>query len=315
LWFSVPFVGYYSKNYDKFKGKYLKHQDDRNTSVLDPRFKDVRKFLVNIYASAVKEYGYDGLKLDFIDEFALSSSSSTNFDEMDCRSVEEGLSKLLKEITTTLKKINPEIIIEFRQSYVGPFVGTFGNIFRVVDCPADAISNRIGGINLRLTSGETAVHSDMITWNVKDSNESVLYQLFSSLFIVPQISVRLAEINEDHKRLLKNFLSFWLEHQSTLLDGELKALNVDAGYTLASSETDQEKITVVYNNQVIDVNSNKCEFVFNATGENFLFLQTEKESRYIVYDYFGNLLESGTLKAGLHKLSIPNTYLLKLFAL
>ena len=51
--------------------------------MLDPRFKDVRKFLVDIYASAVKEHGYDGLKLDFIDEFALSDSSSTNFDEMD----------------------------------------------------------------------------------------------------------------------------------------------------------------------------------------------------------------------------------------
>ena len=53
-------------------------------------------------------------------------------------------------------------MIEFRQSYIGPAIRKYGNIFRAGDCPADILSNRIHTIDLRLTSGSTAVHSDML---------------------------------------------------------------------------------------------------------------------------------------------------------
>lgn len=312
LWFSVPFVGYRSKNYKKFLGKYLSHQDDRETSILDPRFSEVRSYLTKTYEIAVKEYGYDGLKLDFIDEFTPNENLDYDYAKMDCLSVEEGLYKLLSETTQKLKKINPDILIEFRQSYIGPIVGSFGNLFRVVDCPADAITNKISGLNLRLTSSETAVHSDMITWNMNESNEGVLNQLLSSLFIVPQISVRLAEISLDHKKILKNFLTFWREHSDTLLNGELKVFNVTAGYTMASSEKDGEKITVVYDNQVLTLGNFQTEFIFNSTGENRLYLQSNNNSTYFVYDYFGNLIETGAIESGLQSIFVPHAHLLKI---
>ena len=42
MWYSVPFVGEKSKNFGRFKGKYLYHNGHLRASVLDPRFPDVR---------------------------------------------------------------------------------------------------------------------------------------------------------------------------------------------------------------------------------------------------------------------------------
>lgn len=39
-------------------------------------------------------------------------------------------------------------------------------MFRAADCTADAVANRVRTIDLRLTSGTTAVHSDMLEYNV-----------------------------------------------------------------------------------------------------------------------------------------------------
>ena len=64
-----------SKNYERFKGKYLNSRPRMNASVLDIRFKDVRDFLVDTYVSYVTKYGWDGLKLDFIDSFVLKGKS------------------------------------------------------------------------------------------------------------------------------------------------------------------------------------------------------------------------------------------------
>ena len=53
VWFSVPFVGEHSKAYERFKGKYLYESKRLNTAVLDPRFPEVREYLINIYALVV----------------------------------------------------------------------------------------------------------------------------------------------------------------------------------------------------------------------------------------------------------------------
>lgn len=42
-----------------------------------------------------------------------------------------------------------------------------------------------------MTSGDTAVHSDMLMWHRDDRDEAVALQLLSVAFAVPQISVRL----------------------------------------------------------------------------------------------------------------------------
>ncbi|MBQ8146799.1 MAG: alpha-galactosidase [Clostridia bacterium] len=306
VWFSVPFVGFKSKNYDRFKGKYLCSRPGVFASVLDPRFPEVRRFLIDIYCDYVKKYNWDGLKLDFIDRFLLSEESSTEYDKMDTVSVDVALQRLLSEATLELKKINPEIMIEFRQSYIGPAITQYGNLLRVADCPNDAIFNRVGSLNLRLTSGNIPVHSDMLMWNKNDTNESVMYQLLAIMFTVPQISVRFDNITDEHKRILKAFLAFWRNHQATLLDGELELWGVDANYTVAKSTKDNESVTVMYQPRPMTVESGEKAYIFNSTGEEGVFVEVKEERQYELSNIFGECYATGTLSAGINRVPVQS---------
>ncbi len=311
FWFSVPFVGFESENYKKFKGKYLYNRNNSRAAVLDIRFKDVRDFLVGIYVDYVKKYGWDGLKLDFIDSFKLTEESPTNYEEMDTESVEVALDRLLNEVTTKLKEINPDILIEFRQSYVGPIVAKYGNIFRVTDCPNDAILNRIHSLDLRLSSGKTAVHSDMLMWNNDDTNESVMYQLLATMFCVPQISVRLCNLSKEHTKILENYLKFWKEHRKTLLDGKLTVSGMDANYTMAKSQKDTESVSVLYQNVPVTVKDD-IEYIFNSTGDDCIYVECDNARKYTFVDMLGNEYERGIINEGLSKIALKNCHYVKI---
>ena len=305
MWFSVPFVGFESKNHERFKDRFLCDRPIK-ASVLDPRFPEIRKFLVDTYCSFVEKYHIDGLKLDFIDRFLFGENSSTEYDKMDTVSLDVSLQRLFSEATEALKKINPEIMIEFRQSYVGPVLTQYANFLRVADCPNDAIFNRVASLNLRLTSGSTPVHSDMLMWSKNDTNEGVTYQLLAIMFTVPQISVRFDNITNDHKRILKWFLDFWREHQSTLLDGELEVLGVDANYTLAKATKDNESVAVVYHNRPMTVQNGESAYIFNSTGEDTLYIEIFEDREYEIKNIFGERCEVGVLPKGVNRVDIKN---------
>jgi len=232
---------------------------------------------------------------------------------MDCLSVEEGLQKLLSEATMELKKINPEILIEFRQSYIGPIVSQYGNLFRVTDCPNDAIFNRIGSLDLRITSDKIPVHSDMLMWNKDDTNESVMYQLLATMFCVPQISVRFDNIAEDHRKLLKAYLDFWRTHRMTILEGELDVWGVDANYTMAKAKLDGESVAVLYESTVFPFENEKVSYVFNSTGKDGIYIESQCDLTYCTFNMFGEKLENGVLSKGVNRLNLENCGMVKMW--
>ena len=311
IWFSVPFVGFESANYERFKGMYLFSRPWSRTSILDPRFPEVRKFLVDTYCSYVEEYGWDGLKLDFIDSFRLTEESSTDYERMDTVSLEEAVEKLLAEATARLKAINPEFMIEFRESYVGPIVGKYGNMFRVTDCPNDPFVNRVDSVKLRLTSGAIAVHSDMIMWNDNEKNEAVMYQLLASLFTVPQISVRFGRITEDHKKLLSNYLTFWRAHRDTILNGKIEATDAEANYSSVTAKKNGECICVLHQSIVAPVGE-ETTYLFNATGKEYVYVEMENGGLCEMYDLFGNKCREIALPKGLAKINLDNCCMAKI---
>ena len=218
LWYSVPFVGIHSKAYERFKDKTLADVGMGGTFVLDPRYPEVRQYLIDIYRNAVLDWGLDGFKLDFIDSFRQSAEVK---DGMDYVSVYDAVDRLMKDVMRELTKLNPDILIEFRQSYMGPLMRTFGNMIRSADCPNDSFSNRLNTLSLRMTSGNTAVHSDMVMWNYDEPVEEAAYQLTNILFSVPQISVLHDRMPESHAKMVKTYLDFWSENRDILLDGEM----------------------------------------------------------------------------------------------
>lgn len=304
IWFSVPYVGFESKNYERFKGMYLKKNNRMNAYVLDPRFKAVREFLVDTYASYVREYGWDGLKLDFIDSFEETEESSTEYAKMDCVSVEEGVRRLLDEVSAELKGINPEFMIEFRQSYIGPVVSQYGNMFRVTDCPNDALTNRLSSLGMRLTCAELPVHSDMIMWNDNEKNEAVAEQLLATMFCVPQISVKFDKITPEHKAILKNHLSFWRAHKDTILKGRLELSDIEANYSMARASLGDESVCVLYQGVVANYDGGEA-YIFNSTGKDYIYVESSLDAKYELVDMLGNSHTGGQIKVGVNKIPLP----------
>ena len=166
VWFSVPFVGVESEAYDRFKEMLLPGKEGATHSPFDPRFKEVRDYLAETFVNFVNEYGVDGLKLDFVGTILDKVSLAGRADERrDAVSVGEAVCTLLDETMIRLREINSDIMIEFRQDYTGPAMRRFANMFRVVDCPNSPGDNRVRSLDIRLLCGNTAVHSDPITWH------------------------------------------------------------------------------------------------------------------------------------------------------
>ena len=298
LWFSVPFIGLHSKNFERFQGMLLNNAPTSpliNACYLDPRYKEVRDFLTETYASAIQNYGLDGLKLDFIDNFCLYPESMQDDPARDIYSLEDGMDALFAQIMGSLQAINPDIMIEFRQTYIGPHIRRYGNMLRVGDCPGDPLRNKLGVFDLRLLSGKTAVHSDPITWSKDAPAEYAALQLLNVFFSVPQISLQLPYMPQDHKTMLQHYLRVWNEHRSTLLDGKLRVYDPESNYTLATACKDGELFAIRYEAVPLTIEQQYDRILLiNAKDDRASLIDTHvdlSEKVCLIYDCMGRLVK------------------------
>ena len=305
LWYSVPFVGIYSEKYNEFRDMLLDNAGNGDNSfALDPRYKQVRDYLVSIYADAVRNRNLDGLKLDFIDSFVLKGKSLEYDAKRDFQSLEGAIHALMSEVKASLIAINPDIMIEFRQSYVGPSIRKYGNMLRVGDCPCDMLKNRVNVVKLRLTSGKTAVHSDMIMWNTEDTPENAALQFVSILYSVPQISMLIEKLPVSHYNMLKYYISFWKAHRDILLDGKLTAKNPESEYSIVSSALDNKEIFTSYTDTVIPVSADYTVAV-NGTRGNSLIIKNADGKNYRIVDCMGNETDNGRFVSDIAEITVP----------
>ena len=306
LWFSVPFIGIEAKQYDRFKDMLLAHSPvTKGVWVFDPRYKEVRDYLINIYVNAVKEWNLDGLKLDFIDNFVLEGRGLEDDDRRDYQSLEDAIDVLMIDITNALRAINSEILIEFRQMYVGPAIRKYGNMLRVADCPNDCFRNRHNIVNLRLTSGKTAVHSDMVMWHYDDAVESAALQLVSIMYSVPQISVRVAKLSDEHRKMLDFYLHFWKANRDTLIDGKLLAANPESGYSIVCSEKDGKAIFTSYTDTIVDCSAYDEIIAMNSSRSDTLIMRGAEGKAYTVLNCMGEKIAEGVLDSALCEVAVP----------
>ena len=306
LWFTVPFIGIEAKQFEHFKDMTLAlSRVSRNVWVLDPRYKEVRDYLISVYVNAVKEWDLDGLKLDFIDNFVLEGRGLEDDDRRDYVSLEDAIDVLMIDITNALREVKSDILIEFRQMYVGPAIRKYGNMLRVADCPNDCFKNRHNIINLRLTSGKTAVHSDMVMWHYEDSVESAALQLVSIMFSVPQISVRVEKLSAEHKKMLDFYLHFWKENRDTLIDGKLLAANPESGYSIACSEKDGKAIFVSYTDTIIDCRAYNEIIAMNSSRSKTLLIRGANGKKYTVLNCMGEKMSESVIDSELCEIDVP----------
>lgn len=313
LWYSVPFIGYKSVNFERFKGKYLYTIERLNASILDPRFPEVREFLISLYRDALVNYGLDGFKLDFIDRFTIvpgmvDPAVAENYAGRDIKNVPEAVDVLLKDVMSTLRSIKPDVLIEFRQKYMGPAIRQYGNLIRATDCPGDIAANRVRTVDLRLSSCSSAVHGDMLRWHESDSVESAARQVLAVLFSVPQISVPLADMPADHLEMIRHRIAFYRKYRSTLLFGRIVAPHADLNYPALRSEGKDEAITAVYiENTVVRAGFEKwkTEIIVNASSSGKVVVELDEKAAAELFDVCGKSVGRQEFAPGVHAIDIP----------
>lgn len=303
LWYNIAFMGESADKVSDFQGMYM-GPAIRSRYTFDPRYKKVRNYLASLFEDAVRDWDLDGVKIDFVDSFIRRDEDAIDR-EMDIPVLEEAVEELLKNIYERLRRIKPDILIEFRQNYTGPAMKRCANIFRVADCPNDALRNRMGVINLRLTSGKCAVHSDMLMWNQNEKVENAAKQIINILFSVPQISVRLDSLNKDHYQMLQFYISFWREHRDLLLDARMIPQDPEANYSAVSSETSEEEMIVCYSKNDVLLKGKKRYWLVNGTGTEKFYIELERGTECQVFDCMGNLVNTRKPDQGVLTLEIP----------
>jgi alpha-galactosidase len=314
LWLSVPYVGEESEAWKRFANKMLSITGGKSpgrVGVLDPRFPEVREYLVQTYERVVGEWGFDGVKLDFIDSFEIIGSDPAQADGYagrDRKSLPEAVDVLMKEINRRLRKINPDVLVEFRQRYMGPAIRQYGNMIRAADCPADMASNRRRICDLRLTSGSTAVHGDMLVWSADETPQGAALPILSSLFGVIQYSMVLDTIPQLHCEVVRHWLGFSQKHRDTLLRGDFRPHNPHAGYPLVEAESPHERIVAVYvaGTAVRSGALDKPVYVVNATHGDSLVVDVADDASVEFFDAFGKKVSSRAVGKGLGYLPVPS---------
>ena len=309
LWFAVPFVGFDTAAYQRFRGKLLYQEEGYlYAGTLDIRYPDVRQYLTDTYLRFIDDYDIDGLKLDFIDNFRSAPEIPPFNDGMDAPTVTCAVRMLLEEICRAARRRKPDFLMEFRQNYVGPEILRFGNMLRVGDCAFDAVTNRIGAVDLRMMTRDVAVHSDMLLWSPEETAENCALQLLNVLFSVPQISIRPTKAGEGQRKLLRSFLAYWTENRDILLGGRLNVRHPETGYSAVSAQDDDKRrrITALYTESAWRVNGWE-EDIWNATGGETVALLNDENRRLsiAVLDCFGEPVRRLTTDESALALAVP----------
>ena len=183
--------------------------------------------------------------------------------------------------------------------------------------PGDPLRNRIGSVDLRLTSGTSPVHSDMLLWNTDDSVESAALELINILFSVPQISVRLETLPDDHKAMLRFYLQLWNTYRDCLMHGRMTALHPEANYSLVYTETPDTLTAVSFSQNLLAPQQFPRETVFvNGSWDDELLLKNADgafDADVVVYDCTGRVVSesTATIVTGYNVFPVPRSGVLK----
>jgi alpha-galactosidase len=113
--------------------------------------------------------------------------------------------------------------------------------------------NRVRIADIKMLCGNTAVHSDMVTWHPEESLEIAALQMTNTLFGVPQLSVMLQEIPEDHMEMIAFYTAYWNRHAHILMEGNFTAVRPLANYPMKKVIKNDHVIIGVYDTYVVPI--------------------------------------------------------------
>jgi alpha-galactosidase len=309
LWVAPLLLGRDAEAFNTL-GRFAPHASDRLAChILDPRHREVREHLADTCARLVVDYALDGLKIDFLDRAMVYRGTPSDGDLDDVGEAMRALLALIRE--RLAEHGHGDAAVEFRQPYVSPAIGAYGQILRASDCPADAVVNRRSTIDARLLAVGQVVHGDMLMWGPGGGPEAVAQQLYACWFAVPQISMPLHALAEDQAEALAGLLALWQELVPVVLDGTLSVLGSERAYDLVRADRPDLGRSVIgrYAPVVVDLDGPGEVTIMNATLQESVVVRlpvgrsvsggsTRSASAAVVG-------QVGNLAGGLHEIPVP----------
>lgn len=315
LWMAIPFY-HEGTDFAKLVGNRKVRSSTDGAFVFDPRYPDLRQTITDKMIKPIKEWGFDGLKIDFVDNW-YPNPGYHNFkgEGRDQSSFDSALVVLMENSISQLGSVNPDLAIEFRQAYATPYMRKYGNMYRAIDCANAEILNRVYTVKLRQIYPSIAVHADMWMWNYDEPAEKAASQILSTLFAVPQLSVRIAEMSENHIKMIKHWTNYWKQHRQVLLYGQIEGTRPAENFPVVSSSFNDTCIMVAYGSQFVEVQGDKFKtiHIVNATGHKSLIIKVKSDNKksiaFEIFDTYGTRLDNGKKgnELNIYELSIPES--------
>jgi alpha-galactosidase len=183
---------------------------------LSPRRVETREVVGDLVERLMRDYGLDGLKIDFLDSIALDHLVATN---SDYRTLGEGVYDILSAAIDRAQAARPGVLIEFRNTYTNLASRRYANLYRASDVPINFTLNRWQVTMLRLLVPDRAVHLDPALWHPDDSDENVAVQLINVICSVPMVSIELDRYPQAHLDIVRYWIGFYREHRDTIIHG------------------------------------------------------------------------------------------------
>jgi len=303
LWYSIPFVGGNPVVLKKFEGKYIRYRAPRQMYVLDPRYADVRKYLVSTYANFLSTWHFDGYWFDFLKGFYPKEGAVIDQDKgRDFVSIDLAVDTLYSDMKARLNAIKPNFFMGQVFSVVGPNLVSYQNFLTGFVGVENTQVVREKMVNNRLLYGKYTPFMEVVAINPKESVEDIARKLQSVLFGNPYLSFYITTLPEVSKQTIRFWLDYWKKNHNVIFEGSFEPMQVSRFYPVIKVENEQKIIYMLYEGYTINlpIVLNKSIDVINSktTGNiEFLLNKPDVQYNYEIFNCKGMSIDKGIVKS------------------
>lgn len=254
LWYSIPFMGGNPVILKRFEGKYIRYRAPRQMYVLDPRYAEIRKYLVSTYANFLSEWKFDGYWFDFLKGFYPKEGALIDEDKgRDFVSIELAVDTLYADMEARLKTINPNIFMGQKFQVVGPNLVSYQNFLTGFVGVESSQVVREKMVNNRLLYGKYTPFMEVVAINPREKVEDIARKLQSVLFGNPYLSFFIATLPQDSKQTIRFWLDYWKKNYKVIFEGDFEPMQVSRFYPVIKVENEQKIIYMLYEDYTVNL--------------------------------------------------------------
>ena len=245
------------------------------TEYLCPRHPITLKYVPELVARVLRDYEPHGFTMDNVDATIVGPCIAEH--EHSYSSLGLALADTFAGMRQAVDAIDPNTLIEFRARY-----SNISNLYnatshRSIDSGEGGSYdlNRHNCVLLRsYVPPGVAVHTDPVWWDIREKNETVAKMLATMVVSgVPQVGADIVNMTDDHRRLVKTWLSFYHAHKEDFRYGQLRPVQHDAGFSTFKVEHSRKAFVNYASYPALRVPLDRDAdeiYLFNCTNEDYL---------------------------------------------